>query len=193
MHSANEILRRHRLVGPLLASALLLLAACGGGDGGAPEAAQGEPAEGVRAGEDAAAVCELLTDDEVVEATGQEVLEKEADTTQLDTCEWTMTRPEGSALPPHVEEFPLDLVLMPVSEYESRTSDQDIYETLDGVGDDARFAFAGGREGVASMAQLYVRQGDQTFLLLPGGDFWSQREEALDALTSLAEGVLARL
>ncbi|MGE3277023.1 MAG: hypothetical protein AB7O67_18070 [Vicinamibacterales bacterium] len=177
----------------LLLAGLPFAAACGGGNGASPETYEPQDAAAPAQAEAAGGPCALLTDDEVGAALGTDVLSKARNDMQLDTCEWTVASPEGSAQATMgMVESELQLVLMPEAEYRSRTDHPDLYHPLDGLGDEAVFAYAGGSGGVPGMAQLYVLDGDQGFLLIPGASFWNDRDAALSALKGLAEDVIAR-
>ena len=86
----------------------------------------------------------------------------------------------------------LQLVLMDADEYDSRTSSgADLYEDLEGLGDEAKWAFVG-IEGATTMAQLLVLDGDQAFHLNSGGLPLSDEAHAEETFTSFARSVLER-
>ncbi len=201
--------RPARLATAVILGALLLAGACssdsneadrGSGDL-APEITQDQNTQdagtsSTASTSDNGGACKLLTAQEIEDATGQAPLSssyQEGTAGSLETCEWTLPVPEDDPQADlGMSETSLQLVLMPESEYRSRTEGMgDLYTEIDGPGDQARWAFSGNAQ-MGTMAQLYVLQGDRALLLLPGGTFWTDEAAAKDALTSLAADVLDR-
>lgn len=146
--------------------------------------------------DDDAAACDLLSDEEVSEHIGYEVLSKEGDAMGLPTCEWMLDPPspdEAMAMPSM-----LTLVVLPTEgDFEARMrgrGSQGAYEDVDDVGEKANLAFVESPDGNgAQMAQLLVWDGDQGMYLSPSSVIWDGKDDARDALMELTQTALDRL
>lgn len=197
-----------RLMPAALALCLLFsAAACGGDDDAesdlgvdAPTGSNGDTSEDPSADTDnedegsgdesdeAAAVCDLLTDDEVAAAVGFPVVDKEANTMALPTCDWELDASSAKAA-----SFPvLSMVLLPEDEYQVRADQmRELMTPVDGVGDEALMSFAD-IPNTTAMVQFLAIDGDQGVNFLPGVHQWEDRASAEAALGELASLVFER-
>ena len=200
---------RHRyrqLLAPLVIGPLLLVASCGGNDdepasepvtrtdtgSAAPDASDDDSGDDQDSDDDQQVACNLLSNEEIADATGFEVVAAEGNTFGLPMCEWELSVPESTGprgLPA------LQIVLLSESDYRSRVEPfLDSLADIDGPADEMKLHFVGGGDtGIPAMVNLFVLDGDQGFEIQPGFEIWHDEAAATSALVDLTVKIIDRI
>ena len=180
---------------------LLLVSACGGSDDtpGVESTTVTQPssttpdASDVDADSDEQVVCDLLSHDEIHEATGLEVASAEGNTLALPTCEWELAVPES----PEIVGLPVvSVVLMPEIDYRSRVDPLgDGLQEIDGLDYEVKFHYAAGNadSGIPARMYFFALNGDQGIQILAAFALWDSEEAAKSALLDMADKIFDRI
>lgn len=211
--------RTRPFIASFVALLLLLTAACGGDDGdatptdAAPASGSGdsddtdtdndtddaesdpdEDAAGGSGSEGAAPVCDLLTDAELSAAVGYDVDSKAPEIGAMPTCTWTLDVPHAADTMPMWSQVTMTLLPRDELRFRVTAGEGELYQPVDGVGDEAYMAFVPPlEENLAAMVQFYALEGDQGFVLIPSISKWTEQDAAEADLVELGNLILDRL
>lgn len=181
---------------------ILLMAACGGSDdtpvaestavtqpnSPTPDASDIDGDGDV----DEQVICDLLSNDEIREATGFEVASAEGNTSALPTCDWELSVPESAGI---VGLPVLSVVLLPESDYRSRVDPLgDGLQEIDGLDYEVKFHYAAGNadSGIPARMYFFALNGNQGIQILAGFALWDSEEAAKSALLDMADKIFNR-
>ncbi len=176
---------------------ILLVSACGGSDDTpvAESTAMTQPSSTTPDAndiDDEQFVCDLLSDDEIREATGFGVALAEGNTSALSTCDWELAVPESAGI---VGLPVLSVVLLPESDYRSRVDPLgDGLQDINGPGDEVKFRYAAGNpvSGIPARMYFFALDGSQGIQILSGFAIWDNEEAAKSALFDMADKIFDR-
>lgn len=195
----NLPLRYRRLLVPVMLMPLLLVASCGGNDdeqtsesANTAQSDSADPSANEDADSDKQRVCNLLTDEEIRDATGFDVASAEGDNFGLPVCEWELAIPESAG----VAGLPLiSLVLLPEADYRSRVEPLlDSLRDIEGPADEMKLHFVGGGDtGIPARATLFALKRTQGFQIGLGFEAWDNEAAASSALVDLTGKIFDRI
>jgi len=192
-------IRYRRMLVPAIIVPALLVSSCGGDDEPASEpTALTNPGsvtpdvDDVEVDTDEQVVCNLLSDEEIAEATGFEVVAAEGNTMGLPMCEWELAIPE-SAGPTGLPIF--QIVLLPERDYRTRVTPLlESLQDIDGPADEMKLHFVGGGDtDLPAMVTFFALKGTQGFQVKPGVEVWHDEAAATSALVALTGRIFDRM
>lgn len=180
---------------------LLLVSACGGSDDTpvAESTAVTQPssttpdASDIDADADEQVVCDLLSNDEIREATGFAVASAEGNVMALPTCDWELAVGESAEI---VGLPVVSVVLMPESDYRSRVDPLgDGLQEIDGLDYEVKFHYAAGNadSGIPDRMYFFALNGNQGIQILAGFAPWDSEEAAKSGLLDMADKIFDRI